>query len=172
MNRASRIRMATAAGALAGSIIGAAITAGAAVTSAPPAPAAQPARVAVISRTLDVFETGSTIGPGVLKGVASAAVTSQSLPAPANQAQHAVLDAINQASTQITTNGPAGIDQLRVALAPLACANPAVNAAVKAVADGLDTGALTLGGAIQPFDLAAHQTATLLRGFQTTDAGC
>lgn len=65
----------------------------------------------------------------------------------------------------MSTQGPPAIDQMKVALAPLACANPAINAAVNAVADGLDNGSTTLGAAIAPFDLTAHQTATLLRGF-------
>ena len=154
-----RIRIAVGAGLVVGAIATATIGPSAAAPSPKP-----PAPVAVVSETLNVFQTGSSVGPGVIKGIVVTAI-GQPLPAPLNIAQQAVINAINTASTQISTQGPTGINRLRAVLAPLACANPVIDAAINAVADGLDAGATQLRTVIQPVDLTAHQTATLLRGF-------
>jgi hypothetical protein len=125
-----------------------------------------------VSKTLGVFATGSAAGPGIIKGVAVTIISSQQLPAPLNKGQAAFATVINQLSNEISTNGPAGIAQLQAALAPLACANPAVDAGLAAFADALDAGAIKFGSLIQPFDLSAHQTATLVRSFEAPAVKC
>jgi hypothetical protein len=121
-----------------------------------------PASVAIVTPLLNVMRTGSTAGPGVLKGVLLTVAGSYQLPPPANRAQQVVIAAINSVSATMSTQGPVGITALQKAIAPLACANPAITA----VANGMDAGATAFANVIQPFDRSAHQTATLLRSFE------
>ncbi|MDQ3293542.1 MAG: hypothetical protein M3527_03710, partial [Actinomycetota bacterium] len=131
-----------------------------------------PDRVAAVSEVLDAFATGSTAGPGVIGGIARAVVGSQPVPPPGDQVQAALLDAIIQAGSQISEQGPPSIDAFRAAVAPLACANPAINAGLEALADGFDQSAADFGPTIAPFDLTAVETASFLRGLEAPEVPC
>lgn len=169
---------AVALGALAGLVAGAAVSVagiGGAVPPAAPAPvvaaADGPAQVAVISRLLDAFSTGAAAGPGVINGVVATVVGSQTFPPPGDQLQGAFLTAFTEVGAQIKTQGQAGVEAMREGLAPLACANPAVNQGIEAFAGGLDSIAAT-GAVIAPLDLTAAELATLFRSFKAPETSC
>jgi hypothetical protein len=131
-----------------------------------------PPRVAVVSRVLDTFETGSRVGPGVINGAVNAVVSSQSLPPPADQVQAALQHTSTQLAGTISTAGPQGIDQMRAVVAPAACANALLNAGLQGFANATDEAAAQLGATIQPADRSLHQIAGLARSFQEPVSPC
>jgi hypothetical protein len=156
--------MGLASGALA--VLGAVqVVSGPASATEDPAP---PARVAGVSYWLDAFETGARVTPGITNGLVSTVLSSQQLPPPLGQGQAEVLQAISDAAVNASVSGPAAIEQLRAALAPLACANPQINAGVAGFADGLDGLVTAIGPAIEPLDRTISQLSALIRASQET----
>lgn len=183
MKDRTRIRVALVVGSLAGSVVGATVGAGATGGPAPaPTPAAagapgstgaaEPDRVAVVSEILDAFTTGSQAGPGVIGGIARTVVGGQPVPPPGDQVQATLLETVIEIGAQISEQGPPSIDAFREAVAPLACANPVINAGIEALADGFEAAADDFGAAIAPFDLTAVETATFLRGLTAPETAC
>jgi hypothetical protein len=128
--------------------------------------------VAVVSRTLDGFETGSRVGPSIVNGVVNAVVGAQALPPPANGVQSALQHASTQLTGTMSTAGPAGIDQLRTVVAPGACGNAVLDSGIQAFANAIDATATQLGATIQPADRTLHQIASLSRSFQEPVTPC
>jgi hypothetical protein len=176
MTSSTRRSITVAVGAIGGTIVGALLCASASTGAvAAPSPvraqADGPATVAGLSKVLDAFETGSAAGPGVINGVVVTVLGSQAFPPPGDQVQAAVIQGFVAVGTQMTTQGKAGIAQMRDAIAPLACANPAINAGIDVLAGGLDQVADT-GAPIAPFDLTAAEMATLFRSFKAPATAC
>ena len=86
--------------------------------------------------------------------------------------QSAAIQSAVDLGAQITKQGPVAIDAFRRAIAPMACANPAINAGIEAMASGLDAASVGLGATIAPLDVTAKEVATLLRGFEAPPTGC
>jgi hypothetical protein len=181
VSRRSRTWLAAVAGVAAGSVAAMTLGGASASPSAAPAPyldgvavtaaAATTPRVAVISKLLDAFATGAAAGPGVINGVVATVVGSQHVPPPVDAVQSAAIQTVVDIGTQITTQGPAAIDAFRQAIAPMACANPAINAGIEAFAGGLDA-VSGLGATIAPVDVTTAEIATLLRGFEASPEAC
>jgi hypothetical protein len=179
--RRSRTWLAAVAGVAAGSVAAMTLGGASALPSAAPAPvhpevsvtaaAATVPRVAVISKLLDAFATGAAAGPGVINGLVATVVGSQHVPPPGDAVQSAAIQTVVDVGAQITQQGPAAIDAFRQAIAPMACANPAINAGIEAFAGGLDA-VSGLGATIAPLDLTATEMATLLRGFEASPETC
>jgi hypothetical protein len=157
---------------LAGGVVGGAITAGSGGTGPNVVATADgPAQVAGLDKLLDAFNTGSAAGPGVVGGVVATVVGSQAFPPPADQVQLAIITGYNELGAQIKTNGQAGVAAMRDALAPLACANPAINAGLEAFAEAFD-GFAAMGAPVAPFDLTAAEAAVLIRSLQAPEIAC
>ena len=165
-------RAAVAAATLAGAVAGGFVSAADAGSGPRVAAAADgPPTVAVFTKLLDAFSTGAAAGPGVINGIIATVVGSQAFPPPGDQVQQAIIQGFEEAGAQMKSNGQAGVEQMRDAIAPLACANPAVNAGIEALAQGFDAFA-ALGAPVAPFDLTAAETATLLRSLQAPETAC
>lgn len=165
-------RAAIALAAAAGSVAGGWLSAGAGGAGPTVVAAADgPPAVAGLGKVLDAFSTGAAAGPGVVNGIVVTVVGSQSLPPPADQVQSAILQGFTEIGAQIKENGQAGVEAMRQGLAPIACANPAINAGIEGLASAFDSFA-ALGAPVAPFDLTAAETAVLLRTLQAPEAAC
>lgn len=151
----------------------AAVTSGtvAALPSHADTPSCQPARVAGLSYLLDAFQTGSSVGPGVIYGIVET-VAGRPLPGPAGQAQNELLNAGASAVRTMSTEGPAQIQKLRSDIEFLAVWNAYSNAFIEMGAEQTDAVATEFSTAIQPFDATAHQMATIMRQTETAEAPC
>ena len=130
----------------------------------------EPDRVAGVSYWLDSFETGARVMPGITNGLVTTVLSNQQLPPPLDQGQAQALQAISDAAVNLSVAGPEGIDQLREVIAPLACANPGINAGIEAFSGGLDGLVAALGSAIQPLDRTISQLSALVLASQETGA--
>ena len=168
MNRSKRSWAASAvvAGlAVSGAVLAPGGTASAADNAATPAVGSGPcpaARVTGLSALLDAMATGSSAGPSVLYGIATAAF-SQPLPEPIGAAQNELVVTGAEGVQQARTEAPQQFDAVREAVAPLAAGNEFANQGVDAFADALDTAATSGGKAVAPGDLTLRQLAILAR---------
>lgn len=177
----ARRPLAVVAGSLAGALAGAlfvVVTDDAVPQAAPPAQEVEVrsvadgvAQVAVLSRLLDVFSTGAAAGPGIVNGVVATVVGSQQLPPPADEVQTAIVQGFTDLGAIIKDQGQAGVEQLRGAIAPLACANPVLDQGIEVIAGALDAVA-GLGATVAPLDLTAAELAVLIRSFAAPVVPC
>jgi hypothetical protein len=148
-----------------------AVAGGVSAAAPTPADACPPAKVSGLTKTLNAFETGSAVGPGVMFGIA-VTVLGQPLPGPLGDAQRQLLTAGATAVQTISTQGPAGIEQLRSAVEMFAVYNDYANLVMQAGADNVDAFSTQFGQAIQPFDLTLHQIATIIRTDEEQQTPC
>ena len=117
--RPAAIAFGALAGTVAGGVLSATLATGPVEVAAPDAvlvaTAEAPPQVAVISRMLDAFATGSAAGPGVLQGVVSTVVGSQAFPPPGDQVQAAITQGFAEVAAQIKDQGQAGVAAMREA---------------------------------------------------------
>jgi hypothetical protein len=130
-----------------------------------------PDRVSGLSYFLDAFQTGSSAGPGVFYGIALA-VLGRPLPEPFGQYQGQLIAQGGTFVEQFSKDVPAAIAQSREFFAPGAAFNEPANVFVDAFADGLESGAESLGPMIQPGDRSMKEFADAARDFKAMNAPC
>jgi len=126
-------------------------------------------RVAGVSYAVDVFSTGSRVGPGIFYGLVSSVAGSQPLPGPLGEAQQTALAAGAKAVADFSAASPQYFAQFNAAIAPMAAFNPGIDAVLTAAAGSMTAAA---NPAISPFDRTALQVANMVQTSEEPAPAC
>lgn len=132
-----------------------------------------PARVAVVSKVLDIFTTGNSIGLPTLYGLGSSivgsAISNAGLPPELTPVREQLLLSLTvppDLLRQMAEANGQGLTALKEAVGPFAVINPGVNALLELLAAAFTDTATTAGPLIQPLDRTAFQIGALLLVFR------
>jgi hypothetical protein len=142
-------------------IVGLCILGGAGVAAAK-----EPDRVSGVSKAIDAAETGQDLGLPTVTGVGNSVIGTALASAPPEAAPvtdqlFPVLAVLPAVMEQLKAPSAEGYAALREALAPLAAANPQLNAALDAAGAAM-TDATAVHPLIQPFDTTMIQVGQYL----------
>jgi hypothetical protein len=142
-----------------------------------PAPAPDPC-VSILSPTIGAIQAGNTVFFGEIAaapGIVSGSVIGPLAQVPGVEETSSLIfsqfPTIDAVANEFSSQGAAGLTKLNDSLAPLAAANPALNALVALGANGLSSMSSTLGTAIAPFNVTLAQLAQTLSFLSSATCG-
>jgi hypothetical protein len=144
-----------------------------ALTSMSPAKAANPCipRVAGVSYSLDIVQTGARVGPSITYGIVQT-VAGQALPGGLGAAQQQLLAAGAKTVVVVSQAGPQGVENLRAGIAPLAALNPRTDAGLSAIATATNGSVTQFGSTIAPLDVPLKQVGAIAQSNEEPASSC